>query len=282
MRLGSRWRLCHTARVKKIKPVLPDATISEQAGLRYLHLDTPWIQGAMRIRKPQKLELEYIQRMMAWMLLREPQALPETRCLQLGLGAAAITKFCHSELRLPTTAVEINPQVIGICRSWFHLPEDDERLTVVLGDAARFVASDDNVAAFDALCVDLYDHEAASPVLDDEAFYRYCWRTLDDGGVMTVNLFGREASFERSTLRISAAFGADRVAMLKPTTEGNTIVLAWKGFELPEREVLVQRAETLQTRHALPAAKWVKLLSAFQPKAPKPSKSVKPAKTASS
>jgi spermidine synthase len=248
--------------VKKRKAVaLPDATISEEGGLRYLHLETPWIQGAMRIRKPQKLELDYIQRMMAWMLLRDPADMAETRCLQLGLGAAAITKYCHSVLRLPTTVVEINPQVIGVCRNWFHLPDDDERLTVVLGDAEKYVNDDAHIASFDALCVDLYDHDAASPVLDDEDFYRACWRVLDDGGVMTVNLFGREASFDRSLARISAAFGADRVAMLKPTTEGNTIVLAWKGFDMPEREVLAQRAETLQTRWTLPARKWVKLLS---------------------
>lgn len=250
------------------KPTLAEATISEERGIRYLHLDTPWIQGAMRIRQPHKLELDYVQRMMAWLLLREPAQLPQTRCLQLGLGAAALTKYCHSVLRLPTTAVEINPHVIRVCRNWFHLPEDDARLRVVQQDAARFVADDAHVAAFDALCVDLYDHDAASPVLDDEGFYRACWRTLDDGGVMSVNLFGRDASFERSTQRIAAAFGSDRVAMLKPTTEGNTIVLAWKGFELPAREVLVERAQTLQTRHTLPAAKWVKLLSAFQPKVP--------------
>ena len=219
----------------------------------------------MRIRQPQKLELDYIQRMMAWLLLRDPAEVPSARCLQLGLGAASITKYCHSVLRLPTVAVEINPQVIQICRSWFHLPEDDERLQVVLGDAAAYVASDDHVASADALCVDLYDHEAASPVLDDEAFYKACWRVLDDGGIMTVNLFGREASFDRSALRISAAFGANRVAMLKPTTEGNAIVLAWKGFDMPEREVLAQRAENIQTKWSLPARKWVKLLSAYKP-----------------
>jgi len=221
----------------------------------------------MRIRQPQKLELDYIQRMMAWMLLRDPAELADTRCLQLGLGAAAITKYCHSVLRLPTTAVEINPQVIAACRNWFHLPEDDERLHVILGDAAKYVNKDDNVVSADALCVDLYDHDAASPVLDDEDFYRACWRVLDDGGIMTVNLFGRDASFERSASRISAAFGEGRVAMLKPTTEGNTIVLAWKGFDMPEREVLAQRAETLQTRWSLPARKWVKLLSTFTPAA---------------
>ena len=234
----------------------------------------------MRIRKPHKLELEYIQRMMAWLLLRQPDVLSETRCLHLGLGAAALTKFCHSELRLPTTAVELNPQVIQACRSWFHLPEDDERLQVIQGDAERHVRDDAHVASADALCVDLYDHEAASPALDDEAFYQACWRVLDDGGVMSVNLFGRDASFERSARRIAAAFGPDRVAVFKPTSDGNTIVLAWKGFEMPAREVLLQRAENLETRFGLPARKWVKLLSAWKPvaasaatpAAPKPSR----------
>jgi len=259
---------------KKAKPTkaanvkaaeLPDATISEMDGLRYLHLETPWVQGAMRIRKPLKLELDYIQRMMAWLLLREPDTWGQTRTLQLGLGAAAITKYCHSVLKVPTTTVELNPKVVAACRAWFHLPEDDERLSVILQDAERFVNDDAHIASFDALCVDLYDHEAASPVLDDEDFYRACWRVLDDGGVMSVNLFGREASFERSASRIRAAFGEASVAMLKPTREGNTIVLAWKGFELAEREVLAQRAETLQARWELPAAKWVKLLATFKP-----------------
>jgi spermidine synthase len=264
---------------------LPDATVSEMDGLRYLHLETPWVQGAMRIRKPVKLELDYVQRMMAWLLLKDPVAWSETRTLQLGLGAAAITKYCHSVLKVPTTAVELNPKVVAVCRAWFHLPEDDERLSVVLQDAERFVNDDAHIGTFDAMCVDLYDHEAASPVLDDEDFYRACWRVLDDGGVMTVNLFGRDASFERSASRIEAAFGPGRTAMLKPTREGNTIVLAWKGFELPEREILVQRAETLQARWDLPAAKWVKLLSTFQPakpKAPKASKAGQPKAVADS
>jgi spermidine synthase len=250
---------------RKIK--LAEATISEMDGVRYLHLGTPWVQGAMRIRKPEKLELEYIQRMMAWTLLRDPDELADTRTLQLGLGSAAITKYCHNVLRLPTTVVEINPSVIGVCRAWFHLPTESDRFQVLQLDAARYVVDAAQTASADALCVDLYDHDAASPVLDDEAFYRACWQVLDHGGVMSVNLFGRDASFDRSAQRITAAFGADRVAMLKPTKEGNTIVLAWKGFDLPDREVLTARAETLQARWALPAGKWVKLLSAFKPKA---------------
>ena len=34
------------------------ATLSEYDGVRFLHLDSIWVQGAMRIRKPDQLELE--------------------------------------------------------------------------------------------------------------------------------------------------------------------------------------------------------------------------------
>lgn len=242
-------------------PHLPEATISEERGVRYLHLDTPWIQGAMRKSKPLEIELEYVQRMMVWLLWKPLAEWREGHAVQLGLGAGAITRFCHKRLLMRTTAVEINPMVIGACRAWFHLPDDDERLAVKREDAARFAADPAHAGTVDALCVDLYDHEAASPVLDDEAFYRDCHALLAPGGVMSVNLFGRDASFERSAARIAAAFGADCVAQLKPTREGNTIVLAWKGEGgIPSREVLAQRADTIVEALGLPARKWVKLL----------------------
>src|ERR1700749_2070602 len=107
---------------KTAKPKWAPATLSEYDGVRFLHLDSIWVQGAMRIRKPQQLELEYIQRMMAWMLWRDSA--------ELALGAAAITRPSQKVLRMKTTAVEITPPVISACRAWFHLPEDDRRLTV--------------------------------------------------------------------------------------------------------------------------------------------------------
>jgi spermidine synthase len=48
--------------------------------------------------------------------------------MQLGLGAAALTKFCHKKLRMKTTAIELNPQVVAACRLWFKLPPDDPKL----------------------------------------------------------------------------------------------------------------------------------------------------------
>ncbi len=97
-------------------PGHPVVTVTEQRGVRFLHLGTPWVQGAMRIRKSLALELEYIQRMMVWMLFRPTGELTQGRAVQLGLGAAAITRFCHSTLRMRCTAVELNPSVIDACR----------------------------------------------------------------------------------------------------------------------------------------------------------------------
>lgn len=245
---------------RKPDPEMAPATMSEADGVRYLHLGTPWVQGAMRVRKPHALELEYIQRMMVWLLARTPQQLGEGHAVQLGLGAGAITRFCHRNLKMKTTAVELNPTVIQACRLWFHLPADDARLEVLNLDAGEFVADPTRVESADVLNVDLYDHEAASPVLDDQAFYDHCHRLLADGGVMTVNLFGRDASFARSAARIAKAFGAGSVRSVQPTKEGNTVVVAVKGMDFPDAETLAARAGNIETRLALPARKWLKMI----------------------
>ncbi len=45
-------------------PGHPPATITEYKGVRFLHLGTSWVQGAMRLAKPDNIELEYVQMMM--------------------------------------------------------------------------------------------------------------------------------------------------------------------------------------------------------------------------
>lgn len=240
---------------------LPSATISEQDGVRYLHLDSPWVQGAMWVRQPDVIVLEYVQRMMAWMLWRDTASLTQGHAVQLGLGAGTITRFCHRILRLPrVTAVEINPAVIAACRHGFKLPGDDARLAVVERDAGEWVADPVHRAGADVLCVDLYDHDAAAPVLDSAAFYADCRAVLREGGVMSVNLFGRASSFAASAARIAHAFGRDQVWRLRPTREGNTVVIAARGVAVPDRATLGARAATIEQRFGLPARKWLRLV----------------------
>lgn len=238
---------------------LPEVTISEDTEVRFLHLGTEWVQGSMLIKKPFEIELEYVQRMMAWLLFVEPDSVSQRRAMQLGLGSAALTKFHFKKLKMDTTAIEINPQVVAACRTWFKLPPDSDKLSVILGDAAEVVRHAPFHGSIDALQVDLYDHEAAAPVLDSPDFYTDCRHMLTDEGCMTVNLFGRDASYERSLESIKAAFGADAVWAFKPTRDGNTIVLAQRTPSHPTRMELLARAEVIQERWGLPATKWLKV-----------------------
>jgi spermidine synthase len=138
--------------------------------------------------------------MMGWLLFASLPKYPDARHAT-GSGAAAITKFCHKKLRMKTTAVELNPQVLAVCRSWFKLPPDSSTLQVVLADAAQEIKKTEWQGTVDALAVDLYDHEAAAPVLDSAEFYADCRNLLTEDGIMTVNLFGRSSSFDKAWTR---------------------------------------------------------------------------------
>jgi hypothetical protein len=78
---------------------------------------------------------------------------------------------------------------------------------------------------------------------------------------MTVNLFGRSSSYERSLAQIAAAFGAPAVWAFKPTREGNTVVLAQRTPQHPKRAQLAAQAEVVQARWGLPASKWVRVFA---------------------
>jgi len=248
-----------------MKTILPEVNFSDWGDVRYLHLGTEWVQGSMKLDAPFEIELDYVQRMMAWLLFVEAASVRNLHAMQLGLGAAALTKFCRKQLRMRTTAVELNPQVVAACRGWFKLPADDAKLSVVIADAAAEIRNPRWRESVDALQVDLYDHEAAAPVLDSEAFYRDCRAVLTEGGAMTVNLFGRDASYERSLAHIVAAFGEEAVWAFRPTREGNTIVLALRTPQQPVRGELAARAQTIQTRWGLPATKWLRVFKALNP-----------------
>ena len=245
--------------MKKRSTQLPDVNFSDDGNIRHLHLGSEWIQGSMYLEDAIGLVHEYVQRMMAWLLFVDPDTVTDRQVMQLGLGAGSLTKFCAKELRIKTTAIELNPQVLAMCRTHFKLPADNPTMHVVLADAAQEILNPKWWGTVDALQVDLYDREAAAPVLDSLPFYNHCRRLLTPEGCMTVNLFGRASSFERSVEKMSAAFGKDAIWAFKPTREGNTVVLAQHTPTRPKREVLMARAAVIEARWGLPAAKWVRV-----------------------
>lgn len=255
-----------------MKKELPEVFFSEEDGIRHLHLGThDWIQGSMRICSPFEIELEYVQRMMAWLLFFEPSTLGKRHAMQLGLGAAALTKFCYKKLRMHTTAVELNPQVVAMCHNWFALPYEDKRLQIIVANACDIVQDASRFGTVDTLCVDIYDDQAKAPVLDSIDLYQSCKRLLTDDGVMTVNLFGRNANFAKSLERIEAGFAQKATSptayglwQFAPTREGNTVVIASRNPELPPKAILSERAQFIQERWKLPALKWLKSIKSVK------------------
>lgn len=241
------------------KPKFAPVTLSEENGVVFLHFGNEWVQGAMRVRKPDWIELEYAQQMMAWMLfIQAPQ-----RVAQLGLGTGALTKFCYRQFpQMEVTAVELNPSVIAVCHSMFKLPPEDERLSVLEMDALDFVNDSANHGKFDALQADLYDATVKGPVLDTPEFYEACAACLAPHGIMTVNLFGDHPSYGKNFKAMKYAF--DTVICLPPVHEGNVIAIGFK--TAPELDVtaLYERAEQITQATKLPAKSWVNGIKAWQ------------------
>ena len=240
------------------KPRFAPVTFSEEDGVRFLHFGTEWVQGAMRLRHPWRIELEYAQQMMAWLLFLDAPA----RIAQLGLGAAALTKFCYKHMpRSRVEVAELNPAVVVAARSMFALPPDDARLCVTECDAWDYVNDTAQHRALGVLQVDLYDATARGPVLDSVAFYRACRLCLTAPGMMTVNLFGDHPSFEKNFKHLSSAFDG-RVIALPEVHEGNRIVLAFNGPALAfDAEQLAQRARQIEKIYGLPARGWLDKLT---------------------
>jgi len=234
------------------KPKYAPVTLSEQEGVRYLHFGTEWVQGAMRIRKPDWLELEYAQQMMAWMLFNtQPQHI-----VQLGLGTAALTKFCYRHFpQAQVTAVELNPAVITICEAMFKLPPNDDRLSVLEMDAMDFVTHSAHAETVDALQVDLYDATARGPVLDTAEFYQACAACLKPNGIMTVNLFGDHPSYAKNLKAMRFAF--DQVLCLPEVHDGNVIAIAFKAAPKLDFPALYDRAAQIAAATKLPTKAWV-------------------------
>ena len=222
--------------------------VSEEAGIRYLHFSLDWVQGAMRIRRPNALELAYTREMMAGLLFRD---LPWPRnALLIGLGAGSLAKFIYHHLpQTKITVVEIDPQVEIIARLHFKLPDDPQRLRIVIGDGAQYMLEDGK--PFDLILVDGFDKHGRAGVLDTVPFYQACRARLTRHGLMSTNLLGHSRGFHASQARISEAF--DGRSLVFPSCDsGNTIAFATGGDPVNvHADELIARADELHAATGL-------------------------------
>ncbi len=229
--------------------------VSEQDGVRSLHLGSDTVQSSMRLSAPNALELHYTRSMMAFLLFH-----PEPReILMIGLGGGSLVKYTYHHLpECRTTALETNPQVLAVARSHFFVPPDDERLAVLLEEGAQYVAT--HPACADIILSDGFDGQTLAEPLSTQLFFTDCRRALRHNGVFAINLWGSDPLFPTYLQRISDAF--DGLVLSLPTERhGNIIVFGFAhGQNSPTWDTLRERARALQTRHDLDFLRFVERL----------------------
>ena len=229
--------------------------VSESGGVRYLHIGGDAIQSAMRLSRPDRLELHYNRAMMAFLLFHPRPR----RIFMVGLGGGSMARFLHRAYpQSRVTAVEVNPEVVSAARRYFDLPADGPRFAAILDDGAAFVATHPGEA--DVLLMDAFDDGSQVPKLCSPAFYAAAHAVLSEPGVLVQNFMSDDDRVDLYAERIAEAFG--RPVLLMPAADRvNTIVIAFKGG--PRRikwSTLQARAEALEEAHDLPADHYLAML----------------------
>lgn len=229
---------------------VPALTVSEARGVRTLHVGGEAIQSSMRLSDPFALELEYTRCMMTFLLFHPRPA----RALKIGLGGGSLVKFFWRRLpRLRTRVVELDPRVVQVARAQFHLPADDARLAVEIGDGAEALAPE----CCDLLVVDAFADEHPPAALVSQAFFDAAWLALESPGALVLNLMNDDPKLDERIARVERAFGG-AVLALPALYDPNVIVIALKGAPRAlSWDTLASRAHGLERRLGLPFPRYV-------------------------
>lgn len=228
----------------------PALTVSEERGVRTLHVGGEAIQSSMRLSDPFALELDYTRCMMSFLLFHPRPR----RALKIGLGGGSLVKFFWKRLPgLRTRVVELDARVARVAREQFHLPADDARLKVTIGDGADALAPE----CCDLLVVDAFADEHPPAALVSQAFFDAAWLALEEPGVLVLNLMNDDPKLDERLQRVERAFGGAALA-LPALYDPNVLVFALKGAPAKIAwDELARRAHALERRYGLPFPRYV-------------------------
>ena len=229
--------------------------VSENAGVRFLHIGGDAIQSAMRLSKPDRLELHYTRAMMGFLLFH-----PKPRkVLMIGLGGGSMARFLHKAFpRSRVTALDVSPEVVAAARRYFDFPADGPRLSAVLEDGASWVPA--RPASVDVILLDAFEDGAQVEVLCSESFYAAAFAALTEPGVLVQNFMADDKKMAARCERIERAFGS-RVTYIRAADRVNVIAFAFKGG--PQRFTwaeLREQAALLTEQYDLPGDHYLKSL----------------------
>lgn len=229
--------------------------VSEQDGIRSLHLGGSMVQSAMRIADPNALELVYTQCMMGFLLFHPK---PE-HVLMVGLGGGSLAKFVYHHLPATrVTVIEPYRQVVMAAYQYFQVPQDDARFSIIEAEGAKYLAG--NTVAVDIIMVDGFDDGYQVQSLCSEDFYHETRRVLNKNGILVANLLSSDRQLKTLLQRIENSYDGQLIAMLAEV-RGNLIVFAFNNN--PGKwswRSLRRHAQKLESQYPLPFGEFVSKL----------------------
>lgn len=220
--------------------------------------NTDWIQSAMDLREPLRLQSSYTQAMIL-SLLWQPS--PKSVFLS-GLGGGCLATTLHHHLtRARFLCVEIAAPVVTAATRYFGF-QPDERLSVKISDVRAFL--DQDAADYDLMLLDVFCDNGVSPEhATTPDFLTLCCSRLRDDGLLGMNLGNRDPAF---------ADVVNSLCNLFPTVyscrgRGSTTVFFATGQRPRSPRQLEEGSIELEQRHdfLFPLSPWVARLEQLQP-----------------
>nr|WP_246427999.1 fused MFS/spermidine synthase [Paenibacillus phyllosphaerae] len=158
----------------------------EMGKFRFLQFSDEAIQGAVDLRNPERIVLEYPRAMIHLMEHHRPGF---QRLFMIGHGVGTIAAHYPDK---QVTVAEIDEAVVALSRTYFNYSQDN----VLIGDGRQLLAEQAN-DALDYIIVDAFTKEGTPGHLNTVEFFKLAKDKLAGAGIILMNLAGKAQGDKR-------------------------------------------------------------------------------------
>ena len=164
-------------------------------------VNTDWIQSAMNLRAPLRLQSSYTQAMVLGLIW---QPSPQSVFLS-GLGGGCLATTLHHHLTGASfVCVEIAAPVVTAATRYFGC-QPDERLSIIVSDVRDFLGQDRS--SYDLMILDVFcDHGVTPEHATEPDFLAICRGRIRENGLLAMNLGNRDPAFAEVRETLSTLF----------------------------------------------------------------------------
>ena len=163
--------------------------------------NTDWIQSALDLAQPLRLQSSYTQAMVL-SLLWQPH--PQKVFLS-GLGGGCLATVLHHHLTWANfVCVEIAPPIAAAATKYFGF-QPDERMSLVVNDVRNFLETDKS--QYDVMLLDVFcDHGVTPSRATESEFLHVCQSRIAERGLLAMNLGDKDPAFENVVIALGQLF----------------------------------------------------------------------------